>query len=133
MWAYNFLRTKYFHEVSPASLHAYSLKSRYGIVRTSLTISLTPAERRTLRTWQRARTLPAGLARRARIILLLADGLPITAIATMVGMSRPQVYKWIHRFRQEGLAGLHAKPGPGHRLGPQPPAMRDQRNNLEVG
>jgi hypothetical protein len=33
MWAYNFLRTKYFHEVSPASLHAYSLKSRYGIVR----------------------------------------------------------------------------------------------------
>jgi hypothetical protein len=32
MWAYNFLRTKYFHEVSPASLHAYSLKSRYGIV-----------------------------------------------------------------------------------------------------
>jgi PAS domain S-box-containing protein len=33
MWAYNFLRTKYFHEVSAASLHAYSLKSRYGIVR----------------------------------------------------------------------------------------------------
>src|SRR5262245_729227 len=32
MWAHNFLRTKYFHEVSPASLHAYSLKSRYGIV-----------------------------------------------------------------------------------------------------
>ena len=32
MWAYNFLRTKYFHEVSPASLHAYSLKSRYGKV-----------------------------------------------------------------------------------------------------
>jgi hypothetical protein len=95
---------------------------------TSLTIHLTPAERRTLRAWQRATTLPAGLVRRARIILLLADGMTITAIATTVGVSRPHVYKWIHRFRQEGLAGLHAKPGPGHRLGSQPHALRDQRN-----
>ena len=100
---------------------------------TSLTIHLSPAERRTLHAWQRAISLPAGLVRRARIILLLADGMPITDIAMMVGMSRPQVYKWIHRFRQEGLAGLHAKPGPGRRLGPQPPAVSDHRNNLEVG
>jgi hypothetical protein len=100
---------------------------------TSLTVYLTPAERRTLRAWQRARTLPAGLARRARIILLLADGMPITTIATTVGMSRPQVYKWIHRFRQEGLAGLHAKPGPGRRLGPQSSSSSDHRTNLEVG
>ena len=75
---------------------------------TSLTIHLSPAERRTLHAWQRAISLPAGLVRRARIILLLADGMPITAIATTVGMSRPQVYKWIHRFRQEGLARLSA-------------------------
>ena len=100
---------------------------------TSLTLHLTPAERRTLRVWQRATTLPAGLVRRARIILLLADGMPITAIATTVGMSRPQVYKWIHRFRQEGLAGLHAKPGPGRRVRPQPDAVNDHRPNLEVG
>jgi CRP-like cAMP-binding protein len=100
---------------------------------TSLTIHLSPAERRTLHAWQRAISLPAGLVRRARIILLLADGMPITDIAMMVGMSRPQVYKWIHRFRQEGLAGLHAKPGPGHRFGPQPPAVSDHRTNLEVG
>jgi hypothetical protein len=33
MWAYNFLRTKHFHEVSSASPQAYSLKSRYGKVR----------------------------------------------------------------------------------------------------
>jgi DNA invertase Pin-like site-specific DNA recombinase len=99
---------------------------------TSLTLHLTPAERRTLRAWQRATTLPAGLVRRARIILLLADGMPITAIATTVGMSRQQVYKWIHRFRQEGLAGLHAKPGPGHRRGPQSSSSSDHRHNLEV-
>jgi hypothetical protein len=33
MWTYNFLRTKHFHEVSSASPHVYSLKSRYGKVR----------------------------------------------------------------------------------------------------
>jgi CRP-like cAMP-binding protein len=77
--------------------------------KTSLTIHLTPSERRTLLAWQRATTIPAGLARRGRIILLLADGMTITDIATTVGMNRKHVYKWIHRFAQEGLEGLHAK------------------------
>src|SRR5262249_31380129 len=36
MWTYNFLRTKRFHEVSAASPHVYSLKSRYGKVRLPL-------------------------------------------------------------------------------------------------
>ena len=56
--------------------------------KTSLTIRLTPAERRTLLAWQRATTISAGLARRARIILLLADGVTITDIAATVGITR---------------------------------------------
>jgi hypothetical protein len=83
--------------------------------RTSFTIRLTPAERRTLLTWQRATTLPAGLARRARLLLLLADGMTITAAAATVGLSRRHTYKWIQRFVQEGLEGLAEKPGRGHR------------------
>ena len=78
--------------------------------RTSLTISLTPAERRTLLTWQRATTVPAGLARRARLLLLLADGMTITTAAVTVGLSRRHAYKWIQRFMQAGLEGLHDKP-----------------------
>ena len=85
--------------------------------KTSLTIHLTPAERRTLRAWQRATTIPAGLARRGRIILLLADGVPITAIAATVGMSRRFIYKWARRFLEQGLAGLADKPGRGSRRG----------------
>jgi transposase-like protein len=65
---------------------------------TSLTITLTPVERRTLLAWQRATTIRAGLLRRARMILLLADGVPITAIAATVGLSRRHVYKWAQRF-----------------------------------
>ena len=84
---------------------------------TSLTIRLTPAERQTLLAWQRATAIPAGLARRGRIILLLADGVPITAIAATVGISRRFIYKWARRFLEQGLAGLADKPGRGSRRG----------------
>ena len=87
--------------------------------RTSFTIRLTPAERRTLLTWQRATTVPAGLARRARLLLLLADGMTITEAAATVGLSRRHSYKWIQRFVQEGLEGLSDKPGRGHRPVPR--------------
>jgi biotin operon repressor len=83
-----------------------------------------PEERQTLLAWQRAPTIRAGLVRRARIILLLADGVPITDIAATVGISRRHAYKWIQRFMQEGLAGLEDKPGRGRRRGPRPPTLR---------
>jgi len=86
--------------------------------RTSFTIRLTPAERRTLLTWQRSTTISAGLARRARLLFLLADGMTITAAAAAVGLSRRHTYKWIQRFMQEGLEGLADKPGRGQR--PEP-------------
>ena len=85
--------------------------------KTSLTIRLTPAERQTLLAWQRATGIPAGLARRGRVILLLADGVPITAIAATVGISRRFIYKWARRFLEQGLAGLADKPGRGSRRG----------------
>src|SRR5215471_12750238 len=71
--------------------------------KTSFSIRLTPAERQTLLAWQRTTTISAGLARRARIILLLANGMTITDIAATVGISRRHVYKWVQRFVQEGL------------------------------
>ncbi len=94
--------------------------------KTSLAIRLTPAERQTLLTWQRSTLIPAGLARRGRILLLLADGVTITDIAATVGISRRHTYKWIQRFVQDGLEGLAEKPGRGHRLRPLPPDLRDQ-------
>src|SRR5215813_8103225 len=87
---------------------------------TSLTIRLTPAERQTLLAWQRATTISAGRARRGRIILLMADGVPITDIASTVGISRRFVYKWAQRFLEKGIEGLADKPGRGYRrLSPQ--------------
>lgn len=73
---------------------------------TNLTIRLSPEERATLQAWQRSTTLSAGLARRGRILLLLADGMPITRAAETIGISRRFVYKWAKRYQEAGLQGL---------------------------
>src|SRR6185295_8146157 len=96
--------------------------------KTSLAISLTSAQRQTLLAWQRATTIHAGLARRGRIILLLADGVTITDIAATVGISRRFVYKWALRFLERGLEGLADKLGRGHRRLVSHPALAEQHD-----
>ena len=91
--------------------------------KTSLTIHLTADERQTLMAWQRSTTIRAGRARRGRIILLMADRVPISHIADTVGISRRFVYKWVQRFLQAGLEGLADQPGRGHRRVPPQPAL----------
>ena len=93
---------------------------------TSLTIRLTPAERQTLQTWQRATTISAGRARRGRIILLLAEGVTISDIAATVGISRRFVYKWARRFLEQGVEGLADKPGRGYRRVSSHPALAEE-------
>jgi len=100
--------------------------------KTALTIRLASDERHTLMAWQRSTTIPAGRARRGRIILLVADGVPISHIADTVGISRRFVYKWAKRFLQYGVDGLTDKPGRGHRpLVPQPEVVH--QNGVSVG
>src|SRR5215831_17713717 len=93
---------------------------------TSFTIRLTPVQRQTLLVWQGAITFPAGLVRRVWLILLLADSLTITDAAATVGLSRHHSYKWIRRFLQEGLAGLHDQPRQDRRSEPRLPQLPDQ-------
>ena len=95
---------------------------------TSFTIRLTPAQRQTLLAWQRATTISAGLARRGRMILLLADGVTITDTAATVGISRRFVYKSVKRFVEARLEGLVDKPGRRSRRGPRPHPMTEQQH-----
>jgi transposase-like protein len=94
--------------------------------KTSLTICLTPEERRTLLAWQRATTISAGRARRSRIILLVAEGMSITDIAAAVGISRRFVYKWVQRFLEKGIAGLTDKSRLGYHRVPRQAAVAGQ-------
>jgi biotin operon repressor len=93
---------------------------------TSLTLHLTPAERQTLLAWQRSTTIPAGRARRGRIILLVADRMPIAHVAATVGMSRRHVYKWAQRFLAQGVEGLADKPGRGYQCVSPRPALAEE-------
>jgi len=93
---------------------------------TALTIRLTPTQRRTLLTWQRATTIRAGLARRGRMIGLVADRTSLSEVAATVGISRCFVYKWVQRFQEKGVEGLADKPGRGARRVPPQPALAEQ-------
>jgi transposase len=54
----------------------------------------------------RSSSVGAGLAARARIVLLAAEGTPNVEIARLVGVSRPTVNAWRARYLEQGLAGL---------------------------
>jgi transposase len=95
--------------------------------KTSLTIRLTPVERQTLLAWQRATTIAAGRARRGRIIVLVADGMSISDVATTVGISRRFIYKWVQRFQEKGVEGLTDKAGRGSRRMAPKPALAEPR------
>src|SRR5918994_473668 len=61
----------------------------------------------------RSSSVRAGLAQRARIVLLAAEGMSNTATAQRVGVSRPTVIGWRERYAERGLAGLDDQPRAG--------------------
>jgi transposase len=61
----------------------------------------------------RLRSVPSGLAKRARMMLLAADGMPNAQIARAVGVSRPTVIGWRGRYQQGGIAALEDEPRSG--------------------
>lgn len=60
-----------------------------------------------------SRSLPHSQVRRAKIILMSAQGLTNTAIAQKVGLSISVVGMWRNRFINQGLMGLYDEPKPG--------------------
>lgn len=75
---------------------------------TALRPTLTPDERALLALTQHlhSRTVTPQLRLRCRMVLLLADGETITAIAQQMRVARKVIYKWVGRWQQEGLKGL---------------------------
>src|SRR5947208_5146852 len=78
-----------------------------------LPLLLTEAERQTLQGWASRRRTAQGLAQRARIVLMCADGMANTAVATELGITRETVGKWRNRFVRDRFAGLSDEPRPG--------------------
>lgn len=82
-------------------------------------IELTLEERAELERRANAHTSTVRAARRARIILLCADGLALRRIAAVVEMDQHQVGRWRRRFLAHRLDGLVDQPRSGRprRLG----------------
>lgn len=76
-------------------------------------VELSVEERAALEAVTRRTTEAAGLVRRARMILLAADGMPLDRIARTVGADRTIVRTWFDRYRAGGLAALQDRPRSG--------------------
>src|SRR5215208_2091606 len=76
-------------------------------------LGLRPGDRELLESWTRSSSGRAGVAQRARIVLLAAEGVSNTEIARRVGVSRPTVIGWRDRYTAGGVAGLDDLDRPG--------------------
>jgi transposase len=69
-------------------------------------LSLSVTDRAALQRLQRAAAAPAGLVRRARVVLLMAQGESGVAVARATGYTPVQISRIRARFAREGLPGL---------------------------
>ena len=82
-------------------------------LRSPRVVELTEEGRAALVRLTRRPSVAAGRVRRARVVLLAAEGLPLRQIARQVGMDHKGVRTWLDRFRADGLEGLADRPRSG--------------------
>jgi transposase len=76
-------------------------------------VEIPPGDREVLASWVRSPSIRAGLAQRARIVLLAGEGAGTNEIVRRTGVSKPTVIAWKQRYAAEGISGLDDRPKPG--------------------
>jgi hexokinase len=79
----------------------------------ALKIEMDAKTRQTLLSWLRRQKTPTGLAKRARAMLLLADGQTYSHTSKQVGLGEGHLRKWAKRFTIQGISGLYDSRRPG--------------------
>ena len=74
-------------------------------------IVVSDADRLELERLQRSSSTPAGLSRRARAVLLMAQGVAGVGVAERTGYTVVQVSRLRRRFAEHGVAGLACMTG----------------------
>src|SRR5271156_3854423 len=75
-------------------------------------IHLPDSARAELEEIARSQALPAGFVLRAKIVLLLAEGMPYEAIQAKLDTTAPTIARWKKRFLENGLDGFETqRPG----------------------
>lgn len=65
--------------------------------------ALVPSDLVTLQSWLRTWSLAQNFAQRARILLLLADGLTPNTVAEQIELSAYVIFKWRKHYQEGGL------------------------------
>jgi len=81
-------------------------RMRFWRMRTGISITLMPEDRRRLEALVRDRNAPHKHVWRAAIVLLSTDGIGTNEIMRQTGKSKTCVWRWQERFMQEGCDGL---------------------------
>jgi transposase len=79
----------------------------------TVNVEVPPRDREVLASWTRSPSIRAGLAQRARIVLLAAGGAGTNEIVARTGVSKPTVIAWKKRYAAEGPGGLEDRRKPG--------------------
>ena len=87
-------------------------------------ITLTADERAELEQITQSRTLPAGDVFRARLVLMLADGMPYRTIQDRLGTTAPTISRWRLRFVEQRIPGLLEMRHPGQKPSVITPALQ---------
>jgi transposase len=83
-------------------------------LRIAAAVALNPEQRQALERMARARSMPARLVERARIVLLAADGMENKQIARRMNLTEKKTARWRSRFLAGGIAALQKDaPRPG--------------------
>lgn len=75
--------------------------------RKGIGVVVSELEREQLLSMSRSRSLPHSLVRRAKIVLMAADGHTTNETAMLCEVTPPAITHWKKRFVAQGLAGLH--------------------------
>ena len=81
----------------------------------TFSVQLAPAHLQELERWLRATNVKQGLARRARVLLLLHQGRTLKDAARTAGLTVRNARKWVKRYLAVGIPGLSDKPGRGRK------------------
>jgi len=88
-----------------------------GMWNAATPLTMTDEQHRTIEAWCRAPNTPQGIALRAKIVLLAAEGAANNRIATELGITRTTVIMWRRRFQEGSVDAItHIRPGRGRRV-----------------
>ncbi len=83
-------------------------------MRIAAAVTLSPEQTEVLERMARARSLPARVVERARVVLMAADGLENQEIAARMNLTPEKAARWRNRFLAGGVAALQKDaPRPG--------------------